>query len=154
MTQSHELGHVVGGWISGATLIEIDLRPWHLPYSIHSPDPAPLITLWSGPVLGVLVPVAIALGANRRVLWFVADFCLLANGTYLALAWFSGEAFLDAPRLFQAGASKPMVAAYCILTIGVGYARFRNDCISMLEHASEPPMASAPHPVPDENANR
>ncbi|WDQ19479.1 hypothetical protein [Rhodopirellula sp. P2] len=153
MTQTHELGHVVGGWIGGATLIEVDLRPWQLPYSIHSPDPSPLITLWSGPLLGVVVPVAFAIVANRRAWWFVADFCLLANGTYLALAWFSGEAFLDASRLFQAGASKLMVATYCLLTIGVGYPRFRNDCIWMLGSASKPPTACEKLPDSADDAN-
>lgn len=132
MTLTHELGHIIGGALGGATLTDMELRPWRLPYSIHSPDPHPLLTLWSGPILGVLVPVLVALVVPWRPLWFVANFCVLANGTYLALAWFAGDPHLDTPRLMHAGASSVSVAIYCLLTIGVGYPRFRNDCIDWL----------------------
>ncbi|MFG0266981.1 MAG: hypothetical protein ACF8AM_17805, partial [Rhodopirellula sp. JB055] len=87
---------------------------------------------WSGPILGVLVPVLVALIVRWRPLWFVADFSILANGTYLALAWLAGDPHLDTPRLFHFGASNVSVAFYCVLTIGIGYARFRDDCITML----------------------
>ena len=42
MTTTHEVGHLIGGWLGGATLKEFDLTPWRLPYSIHQPDPRPL----------------------------------------------------------------------------------------------------------------
>ena len=61
MAFTHEMGHIVGGWCCGGALKNADLLPWHLPYSIFDPDPKPLVTLWCGPVLGVVVPVAIAL---------------------------------------------------------------------------------------------
>lgn len=132
MTLTHELGHVVGGWCGGASLISLELLPWRLPSSIHSPDPHPLLTLWSGPVLGVLVPILVAVLSRSRAMWFVADFCILANGSYLALAWMAGDPHLDTTRLFHSGASTLSVAAYCILTICLGYVRFRNDCIFYL----------------------
>lgn len=136
MTLTHELGHVVGGWLGGASLVDLELSPWRLPYSIHSPDPHPLLTLWSGPVLGVLVPIVFAVAIRIRVVWFVADFCLLANGSYLALAWLAGDPHLDTPRLFQSGATTLSVAGYCIPTICLGYVRFRNDCIFYLSSAA------------------
>ncbi|WP_146403799.1 hypothetical protein [Planctomycetes bacterium CA13] len=132
MTFTHEMGHIIGGWIGGATLIDFTLAPWRLPYSLHSPDPLPLLTLWAGPVLGVLIPVIFASLVRRRWAWFIADFCLLANGVYLAVAWWSGDRFLDTPRLIQAGAYPLWIAGYCILTISVGYYRFRADCIGIL----------------------
>ncbi len=132
MTFTHETGHLVGGWLGGATLVECDLAPWRMPYCLHDPDPNPLLTLWSGPVLGMVVPVAVAAVVRARRVWFVADFCLLANGLYLAASWYSGDAYLDTPRLFAEGASPVAVGAYCLVTIGVGYVRFRRDCIEVL----------------------
>lgn len=127
VTFTHEIGHIVGGWIGGATLTDFDIAPWRLPYSVHHPDPHPLLTLWAGPVLGVVVPGLAALLFRRRWLVFIADFCLLANGGYLTLGWIAGDRLLDTPRLLHAGASPLVVAAFCILATGVGYVRFRRD---------------------------
>jgi len=137
MTFTHELGHLVGGWIGGGTLRVAELRPWHLSYSIFEPDPRPLVTLWAGPLLGVVVPIVVALLARHRVMWFTADFCLLANGVYLALAWIAGDRHLDTPRLLANGAYPAAVAIYCLLTIGFGYVRFRRDCIRFFAHRSD-----------------
>lgn len=128
MTVSHEVGHIVGGWAGGGTLTDFDLAPWRLPYSVHSPDPNPRLTLWAGPLLGV----AAALAVRRRWSRFVADFCLIANGTYLALGWATGDPLLDTPKMLAAGTSPALIAAYCAITIGVGYARFRADCVAVL----------------------
>lgn len=137
MVVVHECGHLVGGVLGGGTLVEAELRPWRLPHSLFVPDPKPLVTLWSGPVMGVALPMVMALVVPRawrvkRPAWFIADFCLLANGTYLALAWLSGDRFLDTPRLLAAGASPVAIAAYCVLTIGFGYRRFRADVVAVL----------------------
>lgn len=131
MTFTHEAGHIVGGWLGGGTLTHAELRPWHLPHSLFVPDPHPLFTVWSGPLLGVIVPVVIAALVRHRWCWFVADFCLLANGAYLATGWIAGDRYLDTQRLFEAGAWKTSVAAYCVFTVGVGYVRFRRDCVDM-----------------------
>ena len=133
MTFTHELGHIVGGWFCGGTLINADLLPWHLPYSIFDPDPKPLVTLWSGPILGVLIPLAIAFVVRRNWMWFIAYFCILANGAYLATAWISGDRFLDTPKLLEHGANPATIVLYCILTIGIGYVGFRNECIRNLK---------------------
>lgn len=136
MTLTHELGHLFGGWLGGATLVEFDLTPWRLPFSLHQPDPHPLLTLWSGPLLGVLLPLLLAAAIGRPWAWFVADFCLIANGSYLAAAWVSGDPHLDTPRLMQAGANPLWVGLYCLVTIGVGYLRFRRDCVNHFEAAT------------------
>lgn len=139
MTFTHEAGHLVGGWFCGGTLLTADLLPWHMPYSIFSPDPKPLVTLWSGPILGVLVPLLVALVIQREwsrrssgpcpEVWFIAHFCLLANGTYLALAWWSGDPELDTPKLLKHGASPVSIGIYCLATIILGYAGFRRSCL-------------------------
>ena len=136
MTTTHEAGHMIGGFLSGAVLVDFDLAPWRLPYSLHWPDPHPLVTLWSGPVLGVAMPIVFAAILRRHWAWFIASFCMTANGAYLALAWISGDRFLDTPRLLSAGVHPATIVVYCFLTIGFGYARFRIECVRCL---------SAPH---------
>lgn len=128
MTFLHELGHVIGGWLGGGTLVDYALAPWHLPYSLHNSDPHPRLTLWAGPLFGVIAPVVAALIIRRPWATFIADFCLLANGCYLALAWLSGDRLLDTPRMLAAGIRPLEIAFFCAITIGIGYPRFRSDC--------------------------
>ena len=105
MTFVHESGHIIGGWCCGGTLKDADLWPWHLPYSLFDPDPRPLVTLWAGPILGVVLPTLLALVIRRDWAWFIANFCIIANGVYLAVAWWSGDRFLDTQMLLANGAS-------------------------------------------------
>ncbi len=132
MTFTHETGHIVGGYLSGATLQAADLLPWHLPYSIFDPDPKPLATLWSGPIIGVAVPLALAFSIRQSWMWFIANFCILANGTYLATSCLSGDRYLDAPKLLEHGAHPITIGLYCLLTIGCGYMGFRRSCLRAL----------------------
>lgn len=132
MTMTHECGHIIGGWLGGATLVEADLLPWHLPHSLYQPDPIPLLTLWSGPIIGAIAPTVCACVFRRTWIWFVSNFCLLANGSYIATAWISGDRFLDTPRLIAAGAWPTSIIFYCAVTIGFGYFGFRSSCIQLL----------------------
>ncbi|OYP38950.1 hypothetical protein CGZ80_01535 [Rhodopirellula sp. MGV] len=146
MVFTHEVGHLIGGGISGATLVHYDLAPWRLPYSLHQPDPAPLLTLWGGPVFGIAGVGLIAMVVRHPSTRFIADFCLLANGTYLAVAWFTGERTLDTARLLNAGASPLSILLFCAATIPLGYVRFRQDCIDLfVVPNSEETMTSDHH---------
>lgn len=133
MTFTHEVGHILTGWLGGGHLHSADLLPWHLPQSRFEPDPHPLLTLWGGPVLGISIPVVLASLIRHPLAWTVAHFCILSNGLYLAVAWYTGDNHLDTPRLFAAGGSPIVVALYCILTITFGYLRFRKDCRSFFD---------------------
>jgi len=142
MIWTHEVGHLVGGWCCGAQLTVAEVRPWHLPYSVFSPDPHPLLTLWAGPLLGVCLPVLVAAAGKRVWLWFIAYFCLLCNGVYLATAWFTGDAFLDTTRLLEHGANPWWIVLFCVTTIVPGYigikkAFLRLFCASTV-HSEEP----------------
>jgi len=132
MTFVHESGHIVCGCACGGTLQSADLFPWHLPYSIFEPDPYPLVTLWGGPILGVIIPASVALVLQKHWMWFIAYFCMLANGAYIATAWVSGDRYLDTPKLLEHGAHPIWIALYCFLTIGFGYAGFRRQCVRIL----------------------
>lgn len=120
----------------GGSLMNADLLPWHLPYSMFKPDPNPLVTLWCGPILGVVVPCGLAFLVRRDCMWFIAHFCVLANGAYLATAWVSGDQYLDTPKLLEHGAHPITIAIYCVLTIGVGYVGFRRSCIRIFAEAT------------------
>jgi hypothetical protein len=148
MGTTHELGHVVCGLWSGGTLRSADLWPWHLPYSIFDPDPRPLLTLWGGPMLGVVLPVVIAALLRRNWSWFIAHFCVLANGLYLATAWVTGDRELDTFKLLAHGASPVTIAVYCSLTIGIGYPGFRRQLIRVLWPINATPKANG-QPPPD-----
>jgi hypothetical protein len=132
MTFTHEIGHVICGYACGGKLIDADLAPWSLPYSIFEPDPLPLITLWGGPLFGAIFPVLLASLIRSNWAWFIAYFCLLANGTYLLVAWFSGDRYLDTTKLLEHGAHPISIGLYCTITIGVGYIGFRRNCIKVL----------------------
>jgi hypothetical protein len=131
MTFTHELGHILGGWSCGATLQQVDLVPWHLPFSLFEPDPYPLITLWSGPLFGAFAPLLLAYLLNIREVWLIAYFCLFANGLYIAAAWFSGERYLDTTQLLEHGANSASIVCFCVVTIVCGYIGLRQQLILM-----------------------
>lgn len=85
-------------------------------------------------MLGVIVPLVLAAVIQRQWMWFIANFCVLANGAYLATAWFSGDRYLDTPKLLEHGASPITILLYCILTIGYGYIAFRKSCFEAFRH--------------------
>lgn len=132
MTFTHESGHILAGWAAGGRLSQADLLPWHLPYSFFQPDPLPLVTLWGGPVLGVLIPLAMAGALRRNWMWFIAHFCVLANGAYIATAWLTRDQYLDTTKLLEHGAYPLSIATYCAVTIGCGYVGFRRECSLLL----------------------
>jgi hypothetical protein len=124
---THECGHLAGGWACGGKLVEAELRPWRLPHSFFSPDPRPLVTLWCGPLVGVLVPLVVGWVARRSTVWFVVWFCVLANGAYIATGWFTGDSELDTTKLLAAGAPVWSIAVYVVATVVPGYVGFRRE---------------------------
>jgi hypothetical protein len=136
MTVTHECGHILAGLLAGGKLAAYDLRPWSLPFSLFSTDPFPLVTLWAGPILGVVVPVGIACLIRRRWTWFLAAFCAVANGAYLAAGWLSGDTWLDTTKLLEHGAWPVAIAGYCVATIGWGYPILRREIFHLFETGS------------------
>ena len=110
----------------------VDLRPWGPPYSIFDPDPMPLVTLWCGPILGAAVPLLIAMLVRREWMSFIASFCVVANGVYIATAWLANDPYLDTPMLLKHGAHPAAIAIYCIVTIAYGYVRLRRSFVRLV----------------------
>ncbi|MGI9472333.1 MAG: M50 family metallopeptidase [Rubripirellula sp.] len=132
MTITHELGHVVAALTGGAKLVALELRPWHLPHSLYVADPHPLITLWGGPAVGCLVPLAVAVAMRRPATWYVAWFCVVANAIYLLLGYYSGDAELDSTKMLQAGNSKIVLLAVAGVACTIGYVQFRKCCMGLI----------------------
>jgi hypothetical protein len=90
MQAVHELGHVLGAWLTGGEVARVVLDPLTISRTDLGYNPRPLVVVWAGPVLGVLLPLVpwVAAAALRLpgafVLRFFAGFCLVANGAYIA----------------------------------------------------------------------
>jgi hypothetical protein len=92
----HELGHVVGAWLTDGTVERVVLHPLGISRTDLSINPQPRVVAWAGPVFGVAAPLIgwIVWNFCRLPLAFLArffaGFCLLANGLYLGIGSFAG----------------------------------------------------------------
>src|SRR5207244_4610135 len=83
MQAVHESGHVLGAWLTGARVMRVVLHPLTISRTDLADNPHPLAVVWAGPVIGVLLPLFLWLGAaglrmpGAFVLRFFAGFCLL-----------------------------------------------------------------------------
>src|SRR5208282_6187597 len=86
MMAVHELGHVVGAVATGGRVERVVLHPLTISRTDVSPNPHPLMVVWAGPSVGVLLPLAFLSAAKlSKLTWtylaqFFAGFCLIANG--------------------------------------------------------------------------
>ncbi len=120
----------------GATLVELQLQPWHLPHSRFVGDEHPLATLWAGFIIGCAAPLLVAAIVRRPGCWFVAWFCVVANGTYLLLGYLSGDGELDSVKMLRAGARPVELLGAVIVMLPLGYIKFRQSCVDLLSGAT------------------
>lgn len=91
MQAVHEFGHVVGALASGGKVARVVLHPLTISCTDLEENPQPLLVVWAGPVMGVMLPLVFWIVAERLrwaeafVLRFFLGFCLIANGLYLAV---------------------------------------------------------------------
>jgi hypothetical protein len=90
MQAVHEFGHVLGAWVTGGKVAKVVLHPLTISRTDLIINPNPLLVVWAGPVMGVVLPLllwGVAAGLHMPgvfVLRFFAGFCLVANGAYIA----------------------------------------------------------------------
>ncbi len=126
MQTVHEFGHVAGGWVAGAQVKGVVLNPIDFSRTDFTSNPQPLITVWAGPVLGVVLPVAAWLVLSQFHMTeaflarFFAGFCLIANGTYLGFGWTIGAG--DAGVMLQEGSPVWSLVAFGLICIPTGLA--------------------------------
>jgi hypothetical protein len=120
----HEFGHVLAAYAVGETVNKVILHPLVISRTDVSHDRHPLLVIWSGPVLGSLLPlvflaVARALRSSLFYLFqFFAGFCLLANGVYLGVGSFGGVG--DAGDLLRHGSSPWTLIAFGLVCAPTG----------------------------------
>ena len=120
----HELGHVLTAWASGERVYRVVLHPLTISRTDASHERHPLLVVWGGPLLGVLLPVS-SLAVMRLIrsrwsylLQFFAGFCLIANGAYLGVG--SLEGLGDAGDLLRYGAARWLPVVFGLVTVPAG----------------------------------
>jgi len=121
----HEFGHVLGAIVTGGSIERVVLHPLEISRTDIAPNPRPEIVVWSGPVIGCVLPLAIFAAVPRRfttlnnVARFFAGFCLIANGTYISFGSYSAVG--DCGEMLRTGT--PLWAMFCYgaATIPLGF---------------------------------
>lgn len=125
MQAVHEFGHVLGAWSTGGRVTKIVLHPLAISRTDIEPNPSPSIEVWSGPIGGVLIPLACWLIArftrNPLTPWlrFFAGFCLIANGCYLGYGVI--EPIGDAEALVRLGTPAWMLGTFGLICVVGGF---------------------------------
>lgn len=126
MQAVHELGHVVGAWLTGGAVERVVLHPLAISRTDVAPNPEPLVVVWAGPVVGVGLPLAawgMLAAARRTIAWaarFFAGYCLLANGLYIGVGSFGGVG--DAGDMLRAGSPVWTLWLFGLATAPLGLA--------------------------------
>jgi hypothetical protein len=120
----HEFGHVLGAWAGGEEVHRVVLHPLAISRTDATHDRHPLLVVWGGPLVGVLLPLgALAVMSLARsrysyLLRFFAGFCLVANGVYLGVGSFSGVG--DAGDLLRYGAPRWTLIVFGLVCVPAG----------------------------------
>ena len=90
----HEAGHMIGAWLTGGVVERVVLHPLAISRTDLSVNPHPLIVVWSGPLLGCMIPLMLWLVVRcflqkyAHLARFFAGFCC---ATRCALAYSDGQ---------------------------------------------------------------
>jgi hypothetical protein len=87
-------------------------------------NPNPLVVVWAGPIIGVLLPLLVwIIVANLRwrgayLVRFFAGFCLIANGVYIAFGSIDGVG--DCGEMLRHGSPPWLLWAFGAVTVPAG----------------------------------
>ena len=120
MMAVHESGHALGALLTGGHVQRIVLPILGFSRTDVSPNLNPLLEVWAGPVWGCVVPLSILLIARRPwPIWrFFAGFCLIANGSYLAVGWSMHAG--DAWELVRLGMPRSLLTGVGLIGVSTG----------------------------------
>jgi hypothetical protein len=124
MQAVHELGHVLGAWLTGGQVERVVLHPLTISRTDLAENPCPLAVVWAGPVFGALAPVLLwSVAALFRlpgafVLRFFAGFCLVANGAYIGGGSLGGIS--DCGEMLRHGSPAWQLWAFGVVTVPAG----------------------------------
>ena len=128
MMAVHELGHVIGAVVTGGSVDRCVLYPLTISRTDVSPNPHPVTVVWMGPIVGCLLPLVILAvvpkryPTSRSVTQFVAGFCLIANGTYIAIGWIDHVG--DCGEMLQNGVPVWWMLVFGSVTMPLGLYRW------------------------------
>lgn len=126
MMAVHELGHMIGAILTGGKITCVVLHPLSISRTDVFPNPNPVVVVWSGPVLGCLIPIMLLLVTKsagllqRSLSEFFAGTCLIANGAYLLFGSFDQVG--DCKQMLQTGSPLWLLIAFGVITIPAGFA--------------------------------
>ena len=124
MQATHELGHVVGAWATGAEINKVALHPCIFSRTDIGRNPHPSIVVWTGPIIGSMLPLLVFLTARLcrcpglYLFRFFAGFCLIANGMYIAFGPSKGA--VDTAIMLRHGSSRWIMVIFGICTVSLG----------------------------------
>ncbi len=125
MMAVHEAGHVLGAWVTGGTVTRVVLHPLAISRTDVEPNPIPLPVAWAGPIIGIVLPIALWVALSRLTLRtaflarFFAGFCSVANGLYLGIGSLGRVG--DAGDLLRSGASLWHLWLFGVLAVMAGF---------------------------------
>lgn len=124
MQAIHESGHVLGGWLTGGEVAKVVLHPLTISRTDLAFNPHPLVVVWLGPLVGVVLPlllwavVAVSRTPGAFVARFFAGFCLIANGAYIGCGSFEGIG--DCGEMLRHGSALWQLWLFGALTLPAG----------------------------------
>jgi len=124
MQAVHELGHVVGAWLTKGEVTKVALHPCIISRTDIGHNPYPSVVVWTGPIVGAVLPLLAFLAAKVcrspgvYLFRFFAGFCLIANGVYIAFG--PAEGATDTGVMMQHGSPRWLMLVFGILTAPLG----------------------------------
>lgn len=130
MQAVHELGHVLGAMVTGGSVSKVVLHPLTISRTDLHNNPSPLLVVWMGPVLGVLLPVLLWLIIHLLrwraafVFRFFAGFCLITNGLYIGFGSFDNIG--DCQVMLKNGSKEWQLWLFGLVTVPCGFWLWHN----------------------------
>ncbi len=122
----HELGHVLGAYLTGGKIEKVYLHPLSVSMTGLSHNPHPFFVVWAGPFFGSLFGLVICAAARilrlpgRYMFRFLAGFCLIANGFYIGLGSIQGLG--DAQDMSRMGSPLWVMVLFGAAASSLGFA--------------------------------
>ena len=124
MQAVHELGHVLGAWVTGGRVACVVLHSLTISRTDLADNPHPLSVVWAGPVCGALLPFLLW-AITRRIrpseaflARFFAGFCLLSNGLYIGIGSFDRVG--DCGEMLRHGSPVWLLWGFGLFTVPFG----------------------------------
>jgi len=125
MMAVHELGHVTAAAVTGGTVTKVVLDPLAISRTDVAPNPMPLIVVWAGPLVGVILPLLVWMMfrfphiPGAYLPRFFAGVCLIANGAYIGIG--SLDRVGDAGTMLRHGAPMGLLWLFGAATMPTGF---------------------------------